>query len=96
MTAEGQLRGHPIYWDEAGQAWRFCDTGEPTHETWRQRPCALCGRHATAAGHDPCLGELPGVTNACCGHGHAGDAYIQFANGVTVRGFPQVEHPEPS
>ncbi len=20
-------------------------------------------------GHDPCLGEMPGITDACCGHG---------------------------
>lgn len=33
---------------------------------------------------DPCLGKLPGVKNACCGHGLV-DGYIQFENGKVVR-----------
>lgn len=36
---------------------------------------------------DACLGLLPGVANACCGHGTRAESYIQFTNGVTVRGF---------
>ena len=31
---------------------------------------------------DPCLGVLPGVAFACCGHG--GNGYIAFENGTTV------------
>jgi hypothetical protein len=27
---------------------------------------------------DPCIGYLPGVYNACCGHGKSKDAYICF------------------
>lgn len=36
---------------------------------------------------DPCLGKLPGVKYACCGHGGAGYTigYIYFENGVTIR-----------
>lgn len=34
---------------------------------------------------DPCLGKLPGVAFACCGHGDAKYAYIAFENGVTLR-----------
>ena len=33
---------------------------------------------------DPCIGVLPGVLYACCGHGTR-DGYIFFENGVTVR-----------
>lgn len=33
------------------------------------RNCALCGQGETPEGHDFCLGTLPKVTNACCGHG---------------------------
>ena len=100
MTAEGQLRGHPIYWDEHDQVWRYCDNGAPTSYEerarlqWKERPCGRCGRYPTPEGHDPCLGALPGVSNACCGHGQPGDAYIQFANGMVVRGFSLVECPE--
>lgn len=41
-----------------------------------------CGR-----GVDPCLGKLPGVKAACCGHGGKGNCggYIYFTNGVTIR-----------
>lgn len=32
---------------------------------------------------DPCLGKLPGVQFACCGHGDPEeDPYIMFTNGV--------------
>lgn len=37
---------------------------------------------------DPCLGKLPGVLFACCGHGgktHSHDGYIYFENGTTIR-----------
>jgi hypothetical protein len=30
----------------------------------------------TENGHDPCIGELSGVMNACCGHGETDMAYI--------------------
>ena len=94
MTAHGeQLRGHPIYWHEPTQQWRYSDTHEPTATTWQVRDCGCCGQHTTDAGHDPCLGELPGVSNACCGHGNRKDAYIQFTNSMIVRGFDVVEVP---
>ena len=41
----------------------------------------LSGNIATAP--DPCLGKLPGVSAACCGHGQAA-GYVAFDNGVTV------------
>lgn len=37
---------------------------------------------------DPCLGELPGVEFACCGHGgmvKEERGYIAFSNGVVLR-----------
>lgn len=79
------LRGWPIYKDGKG-VWRFKDTDEPTVETWRSRSCGRCGEHVNGKA-DPCLGELPGVANACCGHGNSTQAYIQFNNGVAVYGF---------
>ncbi len=33
------------------------------------RECLRCGRMPTKDGYDACLGQLPGVTSACCGHG---------------------------
>lgn len=32
-------------------------------------PCDICGKRSTAKGHDPGMANLPGVVNACCGHG---------------------------
>lgn len=78
------LRGHPIEHD--GDQWRFVDTGEATVTAWAKRPCGHCGLRNTADGHDGCLGTLPGVTNACCGHGNETDAYVQFDDGRRLSG----------
>lgn len=86
MTAKCHLRGHPIAWDALRERWIYCDTREPTVETWRGRPCGHCGQHATPEGHDACLGTLPGVTNACCGHGNDAEAYVQRPDGNVTRG----------
>jgi hypothetical protein len=40
---------------------------------------------------DPCLGVLPGVSYACCGHGVAEKTYIAFENGVVIRAFDRIE-----
>lgn len=36
---------------------------------------------------DICLGKLPGVKHACCGHGNRELSYIMFNNGIIIRGF---------
>lgn len=64
----------------------FADTMEPTVEAWEGRPCGHCGLRKTPDGHDGCLGTLPGVVNACCGHGTTMDAYVQYADGADLRG----------
>ena len=49
-------------------------------------PCGQCGGMPTEKGHDPCIADLPGVVNACCGHGtHSG--YVHFENGLVIRGY---------
>lgn len=40
---------------------------------------------------DPCLGTLPGVIEACCGHGDTRKAYVYFRNGMLFRGFRRIE-----
>lgn len=52
-----------------GGAWVYADTGEPCWGASDRRPCARCGQEPTPEGHDACLGTLPGVAAACCGHG---------------------------
>ena len=57
-------RGHRIEWD--GEQWVYADTRERYDDS---RACIRCGRHPTPEGFDACLGHLPGVASACCGHG---------------------------
>lgn len=71
------LRGHQIEKNEAG-VWVYSDDKTTTADNWMKRPCGFCGLHNTPEGHDGCLGTLPGVKNACCGHGNPNEAYIQF------------------
>lgn len=63
MAARSRLRGHPIIWDEG---WVYEDSGQGIDDG---RPCLHCNRFPTKEGHDACLGYIPGVTSACCGHG---------------------------
>lgn len=84
MTALSSLRGHAIYWD--GEQWRYRDNDQPTIEGHDTRPCGHCGLQRTREGHDACLGTLPGVANACCGHGEQNEAYIQYEDGRHISG----------
>ena len=38
--------------------------------------CAICRAPRPNRAPDPCLGWLPGVLYACCGHGYIRNAYI--------------------
>jgi len=64
MSVTSHARGHEIEWHDG--AWVYTDTGESADV---DRPCARCGKWPTAEGYDACLGEIPGVEYACCGHG---------------------------
>lgn len=88
MTTRGHFLGHPIEWDELAKCWIYTDTRQIPEES---RPCAYCNLSASPEGHDPCIGTLPGVMNACCGHGDLSSAYVQFEEGVTVRGQQALE-----
>jgi hypothetical protein len=80
-----KFRGHSIRCAD-GTTWRYVDNNEPVAETFKDRPCGNCGQLPTPEGHDACLGALPGVANACCGHGNPEDAYIVFKNGLRLEG----------
>ena len=62
------------------------NNGSPTVDTWQTRPCGICKKVSTKEGHDACLGTLPGVVNACCGHGIKRDAYVQFLDYSVIDG----------
>ena len=68
-------RGHEIFWDVKHGGWFYSDNREPFIKE-KERPCARCGDSPTKEGHDACLGKLPGVKSACCGHG-VEPGYIQ-------------------
>jgi len=79
-------RGHPIEKvgeTEEGDIWVYSDTKVAVSQD-PNRDCGFCGLSNNEEGHDACLGTLPGVKNACCGHG-SGHAYIQYENGRTLR-----------
>ncbi|MCK5218685.1 hypothetical protein KAR10_04135 [bacterium] len=83
-------RGHPIVW--MNEQWVYEDNKEPIPGYGGKdvRPCVKCGKVFEGSNNgdaDPCLGELPGVDNACCGHGVKEESYIRFTNGVVVKGF---------
>jgi hypothetical protein len=72
--------------------YRYCDTGELVYEA-APRACPRCGEFPTSEGHDPCIANLPGVSNACCGHG-VEPGYVQLNNGRTIRGqFDHIVYP---
>lgn len=86
------FRGHPIVWSgsEENGKWVYDDTGENLPSTGgKTRPCKKCGAKYPLGERekDPCLGYLPGVDNACCGHGERSKAFVRFINGVVLKGF---------
>lgn len=84
--------GHKRIYDGDGAATaRYADDGTRVWDAPRDW-CGKCGRYPTIPdGHDACLGTLGTVLNACCGHGLA-EGYIQFSNGVIIRGHFTVEY----
>ncbi len=87
MSARSKWRGHVIVFE--GGEYRFEDTDAPTAGS--DRPCGHCGDHCTEEGHDACLGTLPGVMNACCGHGEVPMAYVQMPDGAHFQGQPALD-----
>jgi len=67
--------------------WIYSDTKQPVPINYKTRPCGNCGKNYTEEGHDGCLGTLPGLMNACCGHGDGEAAYVQFLDGEVIRGI---------
>lgn len=82
------IRGHKLKWKN--NRWVYADNNEKVPYTEKEhRPCKKCGMLYTleSKGVDPCLGVLPGVKYACCGHGDSTKSYIHFTNGVIIREF---------
>lgn len=75
--------GHSIMINEG--LWVYSDDKTPVGGSPR-----CCGNCREQKAHDNetdiCLGLLPGVANACCGHGDDNAAYVQLLDGSTIRG----------
>lgn len=56
-------RGHEIIYQN--NEWFYSDTMQSFDDS---RSCKRCGKYPVN-GHDACLGEIEGITSACCGHG---------------------------
>ena len=61
-------------------------------KSYERENCAKCGAALLSycLEPDPCIGYLPGVYNACCGHGNDNEAYITF--GVDKHGHSNYAH----
>lgn len=71
-------------------AWQYEADGEVVAND-PDRSCGRCERPNTPEGHDACLGTLPGVRNACCGHGVTTKAYAQLDDGRRLSGGAALE-----
>ncbi|SCG85625.1 hypothetical protein [Methanobacterium congolense] len=83
------IRGHKVCFSEENPEKEFSreyyeDTGSEVGDR-TQRPCVRCGKKPDPEGYDACLGKLPGVKYACCGHG-VEEGHIIFENGTTLKG----------
>ena len=82
------FRGHKLKFIDG--RWVYADTGEEIPPNGGKiRHCVKCKKFYTPddSDVDPCLGMLPGVDAACCGHGDRSISYIRFTNGVVIRNF---------
>ena len=73
-----------------GGCWVYSDTKTRVDPNGLTRPCKKCGKDfgkIDGVEVDPCLGKLPGVISACCGHGKPEESYIMFENGINIEGF---------
>ena len=78
---KSKWRGHKIKLKKG--IWLYNDTNKPVRDNINIS-CGFCGRPKTKEGYDACLGTLPGLTNACCGHGNIEEAYVQFSDGHSI------------
>jgi hypothetical protein len=76
----GYYRGHPVVCLAGKACERYADDLTSTVDAYGvgvERPCVQCGVLAPPDGPDPCLGMLPEVVSACCGHG-VEEPYLKF------------------
>jgi len=65
-TITSYQRGHLIEYNLLTKQWVYSDDKSSIE---KERPCIRCGELPTKEGYDTCLGHIPGLKSACCGHG---------------------------
>lgn len=82
---------HDCHEDEHGPNLRgfFVETGEP-YDPAQPLRCPGCKQMCDADAPDPCLGWVPGVEYACCGHGEK-LGYFKLCDGATIYGVSSVK-----
>lgn len=73
--------GHVVENSPAGVIYR--DDGTLVDD-YNQRACLGCLARCGNGEHDPCIANLPGVSQACCGHGLALTPRTQQPNGYVA------------
>ena len=81
--------GHKVIFINGVQL--YADDLSPAHVL---RPCKRCNQFPTPEGYAHCLGKLPGVSSACCGHG-VEKPYAMFYEGCTEGAKTQGQPAEP-
>jgi len=66
MSGLSHIRGNEIVMNWETGAWHYASDGALADH---DRPCPRCGLMPTPEGYDACLGFIPGIDSACCGHG---------------------------
>lgn len=84
MTARSYSRGHEIVYRDG--KWVYADTVATLSN---ERPCKQCGRKPIND-MDACLGRLPSVEAACCGHGRPKDA-VMVKSGTYLPRVPRTQ-----
>jgi hypothetical protein len=90
--ARGEFNGNPVVTiaEDGFDIWRYADNLEKI-DFYHPRCCPYCKQKPTAEGHDACLGTLPNVKFACCGHHSSnGHPYVIF-NDDTIIDFDSTE-----
>jgi hypothetical protein len=92
LVACSYFRGHPVVCLAGETCERYADDLTPTVDEDGEsveRSCVQCGLRAGPDGPDPCLGLLPDVQAACCGHG-LDEPYVLVHR--TVRGQQALDY----
>lgn len=77
--------GHRVWEDQDGHFRYFTDDTSIREDPYRA--CPLCGSEPTPEKHDACLGTLPNVLFACCGHSVIDMAYVKLEDERIMRGY---------